>query len=384
VITRPGTFFVHAGAAAGLTLAVCAAVMLGFLYLSNELYSFRGVTQTADDVLWGPGFSQFDVDYKLERARMKKPQVLAVGSSRANQFRDTMFPGTNFFNASGVARFEIIHHFLSGLYKTHKPAAVLITVDSWWLRPPNDEDRLTPQDFSWSQTMEVAAKRMTDPAFVGSVLFQRPVSMSDPFGKRKAVGYRAAWHGDGYRPDGSVQYGRILRNADPYYDLYKYGYRNGFQYYIRAVREVRGRFGYVGPLFSERISKLDAILELNREAGVQTILVLPPFASALYKAIEETPAQREFFGRFVASIEHAAQRASAEFFNFHDLAALGVDDSQTIDGVHADEVAYLTMVKAIADRDAKLKRLVDVAEIAKRQGFYADPANRPHYNLIAR
>jgi hypothetical protein len=383
-MTKATSFFVYAGASAVATVAVFIVAMVGFLYVSNELYSFRRAALTTENVLWGPGFSQFDVEYKLERSQAKRPQVLTLGSSRANQFREQMFPGTSFFNAAGVARFETIRRFLSELYAVHKPAVVLITVDPWWVRPSNREDRLIPQGFSWSQTVEVAARRMTDPAFVRSILFDRPAKMSDPLAGREAIGYRAAWHGDGYRPDGSVQYGGILRNADPYHDLYKYGYRNGFQYYIRAVRDVRGRFGYTGPVAPEAISSLDALLELNKRSGVATILVLPPFAHALYKAIEETPQQKDFVRRFTESIEQAAKRHSVEFFDFQDLADLGVDDAQTIDGVHADEFAYLTMVKAIAHGSSALKRVVDVQDIDKRQAYFTNPAHRPHRNLIAR
>ncbi|MGH6801595.1 MAG: hypothetical protein ACRECZ_09315, partial [Methylocella sp.] len=49
----------------------------------------------------------------------------------------------------------------------------------------------------------------------------------------------------------------------------------------------------------DALTYFEAMLELNQRSGVATILVLPPFSSALYKAIEETPRQRDYFARFV-------------------------------------------------------------------------------------
>lgn len=370
-------------------LGLIAASVAVFLWQTNELYSFRSVIRAKDDALWGPAFSQFDYEYKLERSKFLQPEILALGSSRANQFRDVMFPGARFYSAAGAAaNLEKAERFLKELYVWHRPRVLILTIDPWWLRPVDRLDAaqgdFAPEEYSLAKMVSAAMRHMFDPSILLSVLREQRVGKRDPFSGRRAVGYRAAWHGDGYRPDGSTQYGRILRNADPYFNLHGYGYRNGFRYYIRAVQQQTGRFRYTGPLAATRMARLDAILDLNRRHKITTILVLAPFPEKLYQAIERSDPQRDYFTRFERAIEAAARRHGAEFFEFHNLARLGVDDSQTIDDVHADEFAYLNAVYRMLESGSVLKSIVDRAAVAALLAKVSNAANRPHVNQIAR
>ena len=333
-----------ATAAAMLALASLATALLA---RSNELYSFEAVVASEDDILWGPAFSQMDFAYKRERARWVRPEVLVLGSSRANQFRAAMMPGARFYSAAGAAHsFEEAEQFLAALYETHRPGLVILVIDPWWFKAAENE--------------------------------------TAPVGVPREFGYRAAKMGTGYRPDGSVQYGGFLLGTDPYYDLDRYGFRNGFTYYGRAIREETGRFGYAGPLSARALVALDRVLSLNRKWDVDTILLLPPLAHALYRAVVETPSQRDYFDRFEAALAARADAAGVELFVLHDLAVLGIEDAHTIDGVHGDELAYLALTDRMAEDGATLARHIDRAALAVLLARMRDPANRIGPHRIAR
>ena len=262
-------------------------------------------------------------------------------------------------------------------------------VDPWWFRRGEQRDaaadlELNPIEFSYRAMIANLAARAADPTFLWSLITSELDTNRDPISGRRPIGYRAAKLGAGYRPDGSLQYGGFLRNTDPYYDLDGYGWRNQFAYYGRAIREISGRFSHTGPLNPYALDTLRRILGLNREEGVETIILLAPLAAALYQAVEETPPQRGYFARFEAALAEIADAHGAEFHNLHDLSQLGVDDSQTIDGVHGDEVAYLAVVRHMVQAGRALARHIDLDALEALYQRMKDPANRTDPHLITR
>jgi hypothetical protein len=327
--------------------------------------------------------------YKLQRALALRPEILTLGSSRANQFRGEMFPGATFYNAAGASHsFEHALAFLTRLFAEHRPRLVILTIDPWWFRhvtavDPDAAMAANLIEFSYRRMVANAITRATDPKFLLDLIRDPASSAADPLAGRIPVGYRAARSGDGYRPDGSVQYGGILRGTDPYYHIDGLGWQRGFAYFERQIRDQLGRFSYTGPISSSGVETLRRILELCREQDVAVLLVLPPLAHHLYRVIQDTRTQRDYFARVEEAVAATATPAMVEVHNFHDLGSLGVSDRQTIDGVHGDEIAYLALVAQLALRGGTLRRFVDVDGVAALRARMQDPANRLDLHRIA-
>lgn len=383
-------FVVRVAVMTALAFAVLAAVQLAFLAACNELYRLDAVTGSDEDILFGSAFGQMDFGYKLRRARAVRPDILVLGSSRSNQFRAAMMPGVRFYNASGAAQsLEQAQRFVEALSVTHRPRLVLLTVDVWWFRPrPDREGKLASaeqiDDFSYRNMIANSIMFAGDPKFLKSVVTEHLERDRDAIGGRRPIGYRAARYADGYRPDGSHQYGRILQDEDPYYHLDGYGHADGFRYFQRVLRDHVGRFAYTGPLDPKPSHQLRQFVALNRRNQTETILVLPPMAAKIYEFARGLDDQRRYFGAVEAEMARLGRELGVEVYNFHDLAGLGVPDTQTIDGIHADEFAYLTLTHRILHEGKALRDLVDPNAVDRLLQQMRDPATRLNMHVLVR
>lgn len=123
--------------------ALLATFVTAFLHLTDELFiSANSSIETNKDVLWGAKFEQASAAYKLRRINHVKPNVIVIGSSRANQVREQFYPGTIFYNASlAVTRIDHIKPFLEAVSLGKAPKVVLISTDLWWFRKSDKNDR---------------------------------------------------------------------------------------------------------------------------------------------------------------------------------------------------------------------------------------------------
>jgi len=367
-------------------LTVFCAGMATLLVRTREIDVFMPSNiETDAEILWGPGFGQQSAAYKLRRAAWLRPELLVLGSSRVTQTRDAMAPGIRTYNAGlGASSLPEALAFLRALYAVHRPRVVVLGIDPWWFDlqqdPPQPLIRRTFDVRGW--LANVAAHGL----FSAPVVKRALVGIADTpdrFGGRRTVGYLAAATSSGFRPDGSYQYGDVFLGLNPQFDVLDMDYAHDFAFYTRAVRRAEDRFRYTGPVLPIHIAMLDEILRLNAEAGVGTVIFFPSFPAAVWRAIEETPSQRDYFVRIVASVSKMAGRHDVAVFDYLNLGRLGMSDVQTIDGLHADEVATGAMWLDMVRRSSVLSSLYGPAGIAALARLTATP-ERPWPHMLVR
>jgi hypothetical protein len=378
-------FLRRLAAATGAGLVLMAVAVAGFLAAAREaeVFSDRSVL-AGDEVLWGPAFAQQAPAYKLRRTVHLKPELLVVGSSRVTQFRDAMAPGVRFYNAAlGASSLPQLLDFAESLYPRFRPKAVLVGLDPWWFSPHRGMRSGDLWRFDYLDVVSAVLHDGLRWQVIRPLLAGAANGAADPLGGRRPVGYLAAVHANGFRADGSFQYGSIILGRDPLQDLSAAGFRNGFAYYRNSVRNASGRFGYTGPVGGNRLDDLRRFLALSRANGVEVVLTFQPVAAAVWREIEATPAQRAWFAELTAAARRVAEEAGVELFAFHDLAELGVSDAHTIDDIHVDEVATVAVMDELARRSAVLGRLLGAEGKARLAALRrAGPANGTH--LVAR
>ena len=360
----PRRFLVRLAAATFISVLATAAVILAVFDRTNELYLLEIDRLLHDDsILWGPLFQQDVAIWHLNRAAIKHPDVMVVGSSRVTQFRDAMLPGTHFYNASLSASspWDAEAYFRT-LYTVHKPKLALLGIDSWWFDATRDPKFPPRATLSWhfSPTEQVAAllRQANDIRALGEMITTRLDLAPDPIGRRVPVGYNAAAKASGFRADGSYQYGAILLDRYPLYDRAGMGFRNGFRHERAQVQGTVGRFGYAGPPSQLAAETLRRIVHFHRDAGVELVLFFPPFAHAVYAEIQANPAQRKYFDEITRLVRQIAAEENVEFHDFHDYAKLGAEDSQTIDGLHVDEIGALAQLRTMVAAKGALARVI--------------------------
>ena len=371
---RVHPFLVRLIAAAVIAAITIGALGVGFLYATNEMGVFSDdVIEQADHVLWGPGFGQQHAAYKLKRATYTRPDFLILGSSRVTQFRDIMAPkGARFYNASlAASSLGDAHAFLLSLYEHDVPKTVLLGIDPWWFRPGRSglDPATRVADFSYPALLSTAITSGLTVRVIRSLIDGKMNRVTDPLGNRKPVGYHAALTGNGFRADGSYQYGDILSGDDPQSAIRNVGYDNKFYFYRQEVTAQHGRFTYTGVPDQIERNLLSKIVADAHDRNVTLILFFPPMASAVMDAVNATPAQRAYFAAVKNVVSQVATDAGLEFYDFHDLAALDIDDRQALDGIHVDEIASLAMLTAMARIDPLLASLYGPTKIAEMQAL---------------
>ncbi|MEM7391341.1 MAG: hypothetical protein AAF492_03250, partial [Verrucomicrobiota bacterium] len=96
--------------------------------------------QTADrSIIYGPAYSNPNPSYKFKAAVARKPEVLALGTSRVMQFRSWLFTQKPdaFYNAGGaVTKLPDIQQFLALIEPD--PKVILLGLDHYFFNPAWD------------------------------------------------------------------------------------------------------------------------------------------------------------------------------------------------------------------------------------------------------
>lgn len=347
---------------AAATCVLLAGLVTGFLVLSNEWKVFSdAVVDDADQILWGPGFGQQNGPYKLRRSFAVRPEMVFLGSSRVTQFRDVMAPkGLRFFNASlAASSLTEALNFERALFPRVKPRILLLGIDPWWFRPDRGtgDSQPTSIEFSYSALVSAVFRAGLHLDVLRNLVSGDLIGHIDSLGHRRAVGYMASTTDNGFRPDGSYQYGDILTGRYALGKLRRMGREFGFSYYRTQVTGQTGRFAYVGAPDPRQADILGQIVAEARNSGVDLVLFFPPMAEGVMEAIRQTPAQARYMKEVADMVARVAAETGVPFFNRHDLAALGISDDHTLDGIHVDEIASLAALRSMIDGSPALDRL---------------------------
>lgn len=379
-----------------ISLVTISTLIAGFLgLLFTGLDEWRPITQVALDEnppkLWGPLFGQQTSPYKLGHIARLKPEILILGSSRGAQFREGMFPGAKVYNASLVAtslKDSVV--LLDAILKIYTPRLIIFPIDTWWFNPNrpdqcNDGDECTiGRSFNVQDLVAAGVSALQTSSTLQEIIrtlwkqgWADPRKQHDPIGDRMPIGFLAQQAADGFRPDGSYQYGRMVM-GDYSTASVRVDNADSYAYFIAQLQPSAAnwqgnRFGTVKKIAERHIAALDRMLKLAQEHGIDVVLVLPPFAPFVMKLVDEYKQQSDFFSAITKVVVEAAQKYNFAVFDAHSMDA-GLGDEHFYDGLHGDEHVHLALVQAIA-KVKPLASFVDQGAIAallaldKKRGY---------------
>ena len=287
-------------------------------------------------------FSDHSFQFKLESARLRRPEVLVIGGSRMNQWRSAMFKPYDFFNASNClyAQYDY-RRFLEGL-GNYSPRVLFFSLDFYTFNADYDVffDKVSFSDidgFGSPEQLGIAhlllGRAKANPAALLPI--QR-----EPLHGVPALGLHAARTGTGFRRDGSYQYGAaILGWSD-----------SGIVSIDSAVRRVDS--GAVPMLRAdhldqERRSELERFALAARQRGIKLVAITMPFTPRLKQALDRS--SRHGIWKEFQSDETARwiRNQGIIYFNFSDLESFGGMADEFVDPFHPSETAYSRMLQVM-------------------------------------
>jgi hypothetical protein len=337
-----------------------AAVVLG---VSGEFVAIGRALDLQDrssDVLFGLAYSDPTEHFKMQGVLKRGPAVLALGTSRVMQFRTECFrPGVSFYNAgNGVTRIRHLNIFLDKIPAGREPAVILLGLDQCFfninfdpLSADNIESRLDhdrrPFDIFTSRWLDVYRDY-----FAGKFSLRDFIDPS----RRKQLGLFAITTFNGFRPDGSYYWGRLI--SDPLNPKNPGNLDFDFHNTLARIRNGHRRFEYGSEVSRGALTEVDRFLASARSRNIHIVGFLPPFAHRVYERMLSMGNRYDYLKQLPGALNGVFARHGFPLFDLSDLKWLGASDREAIDGYHGSEKAYHRALILMAEDDPYLKNYV--------------------------
>jgi hypothetical protein len=224
---------------------------------------------------------------------------------------------------------------------------VIITVDRWWFRGDGspveigDEGEAHGLTNSFRMHAELFRELVRGEFAVGECLNPINRGLGVP-----ALGLGAVGFG-GYRPDGSFCYGRVIAERRMDGAVYRdWNWRP-------IIDNARGRLERFGPPYApepQHRGQFRKALETLTNAGIRVALVNPPYASDLWKLLNDDLQHRILTEAETEIIETVASELGLAYVDARDVASLGLDDMSMFDGNHSSETANAMILRELWKR----------------------------------
>lgn len=339
----------------------CLALGTFFLSRVGELTPVRAVVarQLAEGGLYGEALRDNRRAYKLALYDAVRPQVVALGSSRAQEFRGDFFrvPFVNL--GGGILTFDEADSFIDTMLALGAPKTAIFAVDWWWFDTRREQasqrmfyDTKSEGDITLADRL-LPVRWLVQGKFPGHAMANAIAGVTpDAFGPPQ--GALAAMNHTGFRRDGSWAWTSVATSArnDP-----------GAEYIPTPA--LPGQ-----PIVDQ--AKLDHLAVLVRRMqahGVTVVLFIPPEMSQAVALHRDNPDDFPVF----AVLRQSLARLGAPWFDFGDAGRVGGGDCEFFDSEHAGEILGARMLHAMSQApDSPLAASLDnpkiLAAIADWQG----------------
>jgi len=334
-------------------LLVVMGFPVGVLTLSGELSPVSLVVllnNGSSQFLYGPAYSNPVFSYKMEEVAAQRPEIMALGSSRVMQFRRESFrEPRQFYNAGGaVGRLDQYTAFMLQVRK--KPAIIVIGIDQYEFNENFVKNAIRYDDYALHLTSDRRAGLGTIAGSWQTVYRDYRMGkfrLADLRNSITHIGLTACVRGEGFRADGSYDYGASL-SADVHSRL-----DDAFS----RIENRRWRFETGDMVSVGGLVEMQRFLEYCNRENIHVVGFLPPYAHAIYAKMMATGNYR-YLEELGSRLRPMFEAYKFTFADYTDLAILGIDDIAVIDGFHGDERAYRAIIQKLAKADSQLSLYV--------------------------
>lgn len=271
--------------------------------------------------------------YKLNMIDVKKPKILALGTSRVMQFRNFFFGKrmSDFYTAGGmIQNLNDLDYFTNSIKEgsVTKPDIIIFGLDFWMLK----------ENYNKKQSWLVESK-LSDDAYVLSthlLALQESVKSNGfkfPFAKGEfGYGFYGK-KGQGYRRDGSMHYLKHINNFihEPVYK------DRETPPIIQRIEQNTGQFSLPFSIDENLVKKYFDILNELKNLNIEVVIYFPPFSTVCYNAILADKDHSVWFQQYL-DIQKTTKKIGVDVIDCIHPGILDLDDRFMIDGFHPSEV----------------------------------------------
>ncbi len=337
-----------------LPVLLVVAAMFGALAASGE---FCDVPTVAARMAAGESL-RFELNYrtnataqlKSQTAALRGADLLVVGTSRTMQFRQSMFPRADFYNAGGaVSKLSQVLPFLQSLPQESRPQTLLLGLDQYFFNAAWDS--AVTSEPTYAPTVDTVKPLDALNLFLhhcgeGKVYLIQ-LLQADP----AVLGVPARVRGSGFLSDGSYRYGTQADAAkvDPY-----------FTDSIRRIATGTNRFEYGSQVSDGALAILTQLLDWCGQNGIRVVAYLPPYAPSVYAAMQRT-GNYTYLDSIHQNILEIFDIYGGECYDYTYME--NTVDAEFVDGFHAGDGVYCKMLLDMLSQNSALAAYTDAAAL---------------------
>lgn len=314
----------------------------------NEVIDAQSTSKAQQ--LYGVAYYDDRVYYKTEFTKRKSASILALGSSRAMQIRDSFFETpSDFFNAGGAVNYLLdFMNFLNNIEGAN-PEILIISLDQNFFNF-NYSD-VVPVNIGYPAyspiKTDVVINKLIDGYIAEKVKFKPLVTHSN------YIGVQAKVNRSGFLNDGSYFYGATYAHPSKYFDDI-----------LKRIETGTLKFQYGEEVNPAALAALKDLLVYCKQNDIFVVGFTPPYAPSVNVAM----GQNGGYG-YMEALPLAAEKLfdtfEFEFYDYSDITMLECDDTYFVDGFHGGDVAYLRMFKDMVNQGSRLSKYCNVKDMEK-------------------
>lgn len=329
-------------------VASLIAVNYLVLYRSGDLTDLPTIvaTQQRDQGLYG-GLAVGLAAYKYETYKQRRPEIVAIGTSRALQIRDYFFTRP-FYNLGGMTNGQMqAFALMDRLLLKQPPKTVIFAVDFWTFCthkkefPPFSRPTGSYHDGMGDPNKAFLLWRLVVEGRLSATdleqIFRSQIDPPHRILPRTGLGSLIQDGGTG--ADGSLFNFAAKGSADSTPDI-----ENRSRHEIEALSGGGGRIPVGCQVSDENLALLGMLGNELADHGIRLIVVAPPVTSAMLRAIGQMPQANTYMTEW----RRRLKEAWPDSYDFTDAEDLGASDCEFYDGIHGGEVAYARLFRALA------------------------------------
>lgn len=300
-------------------------------------------------ILIGYGYNEQTAYYKWQNANYYQADIIALGTSRAMQFKKTYFSG-EFYNCGGgvAGNYDEYRNFLENL--SYEPNIMILDLDTWVFNHEWNWSCYTYDTFipilKTDRKLQSMIKAMLEDWLDGAWTW-RDLKRKYP----NNIGFNGKVRDAGFMYDGSYYYGNEYRNPECQEDYM-------FIDTKKRIASGYGRFEYGEHIDPETIKRLQELLLYCSEHNIYVVGYTAPFAPSIYEQMQ-TSGQYHYLDEIAPACKKIFDSYGFEFYDYADGSTLGVTDNYFLDGFHGSEVTYAYIIQDMVAHDSKIARYVN-------------------------
>ncbi|WP_319416099.1 hypothetical protein [Marispirochaeta aestuarii] len=334
-------------------------VIVGAIFLSIPIYTIFStgehlkVSEIIDkqqkdkSIVVGISLRNIDSSLKFHTTELKQPDILALGTSRVLQFRETFFKDdVSFYNAGrGFSNLNQGVDFIGHLY--HKPNILILGLDQDLFNEEYAEKYQEPLDFDDNidklNVLITSIKKIYFDFSIVQKIWNNP----------KNIGFMGSVYGAGFRSDGSYFYNRKLNSFE---NIIETKENHLFSNTIKKIKDSRGRFAYGDIVYKESVNRISDLLKICNEKGIYVVGFMPPFAPLVNNYLKES-GNYTYMSKIYHSIKYIFDYYSFELYDFTDFSERSSNEMY-IDGFHGDEEVYYNILSILKSKNSRLSKYI--------------------------